>query len=55
MTKQQAAAEFVNFYRWCLYHNLPIGSEMTVLGWRCPLDAVRSEDEEKIISAMEKV
>ena len=55
MTKQQAAAEFVNFYRWCTYHNLTIGSEMTVLGWRCPLDAVRSEDEEKIISAMEKV
>ena len=55
MTKQQAAAEFVNFYRWCTYHNLTIGSEMTVLGWRCPLDVVRSEDEEKIISAMEKV
>ena len=55
MTKQQAAAEFVNFYRWCTYHNLPIGSEMTELGWRCPLDVVRSEDEEKIISAMEKV
>ena len=55
MTKQQAAAEFVSVYHWCLYHNLPIGSEMTVLGWRCPLDAVRSEDEEKIISAMEKV
>ena len=55
MTKQQAAAEFVNFYRWCSYHNLAIGSEMTVLGWRCSLDAVRSEDEEKIMSAMEKV
>ena len=54
MTKQQAAAEFVNFYRWCTYHNLPIGSEMTVLGWRCPLDVVRSEDEEKIMSAMER-
>ena len=55
MTKQQAAAEFVNFYRWCLYHNLPIGSEMTVLGWRCPLDAVRSENEVEIMNAMEKV
>ena len=55
MTKQQAASEFVSVYHWCLYHNLPIGSEMTVLGWRCPLDVVRSEDEEKIISAMEKV
>ena len=55
MTKQQAAAEFVNFYRWCTYHNLTIGSEMTVLGWRCPLDAVRSEDEDMIINAMEKL
>ena len=55
MTKQQAAAEFVSFYRWSKYHNLPIGSEMTVLGWRCPLDAVKTEDEEKIMSAMEKV
>ena len=54
MTKQQAAAEFVNFYRWSLYHNLPIGSEMTVLGWRSPLDVVRSEDEEKIMNAMER-
>ena len=55
MTKQQAAAEFVRFYRWCKYCDLPIGSEMTVLGWRCPLDVVRSEDEEKIMYAMEKV
>ena len=55
MTKQQAAAEFVNFYRWCSYHNLAIGSEMTVLGWRCPLDAVRSEDEAMIINAMRKL
>ena len=55
MTKQQAAAEFVNFYRWCLYHNLAIGSEMTVLGWRCPLDVVRTEDEAMIINAMEKL
>ena len=55
MTKQQAAAEFVNFYRWSLYHNLAIDSEMTVLGWRCSLDVVRTEDEEKIMSAMEKV
>ena len=54
MTKQQAAAELVNFYRWCTYHNLTIGSEMTVLGWRCPLDVVRSEDEEKIMNAMER-
>ena len=55
MTKQQTAAEFVSFYRWCLYHNLAIGSEMTVLGWRCPLDVVRSEDEAMIMNAMEKL
>ena len=55
MTKQQAAAEFVNFYRWCLYHNLPIGSEMTVLGWMCPLDVVSTGDEEKIMNAMRKI
>ena len=55
MTKQQVASEFVNFYRWCLYHNLAIGSEMTVLGWKCPLDVVRTEDEEKIMSAMRKL
>ena len=55
MTKQQAAAEFVNFYRWCMYYDLAIGSELTVLGWRCPLDAVRSENEAAIMSAMEKL
>ena len=55
MTKQQAAAEFVSFYRWCTYHNLAIGSEMTVLGWRCHLDAVRSEDEAMIMNAMRKI
>ena len=55
MTKQQAAAEFVSFYRWCKYHDLAMGSEMTVLGWRCSLDVVSSEDEEMIINAMEKL
>ena len=55
MTKQQAAAEFVNFYRWCTYHNLPIGSEMTVLGWRCGLDVVSTEDEAKIMNEMRKI
>ena len=55
MTKQQAAAEFVSFYRWSKYHDLPIGSEMTVLGWRCPLDAVKTEDESKIMNEMRKI
>ena len=55
MTKQQAAAEFVSFYRWCLYHDLALNSDVIVLGWRCPLDVVRSEDEEMIINAMEKL
>lgn len=55
MTKQQAAAELVNLYRWCTYHNLAMGSELTVLGWRCSLDVVRSEDETMIINAMEKL
>lgn len=55
MTKQQAAAEFVNFYRWCLYHDMHMGSELTVLGWWCGLDVVRTEDEEMIINAMEKL
>ena len=55
MTKQQAAAEFVNFYRWCLYHDIAMGSELTVLGWRCPLDVVRSENEAMIINLMEKL
>ena len=55
MTKQQAAAEFVNLYRWCLYHNLVMGSDVMVLGWRCPLDVVSSEDEEMIINHMEKL
>ena len=55
MTKQQAAAEFVNFYRWSLYHNLPIGSELTMLGWRCGLDVVSTEDEAMIINAMRKL
>lgn len=55
MTEQQAAAEFVSFYRWCLYHDLAMGSDVMVLGWRCPLDVVRSEDESAIMGAMRKV
>ena len=55
MTKQQAASEFVSFYRWCLYHNLAIGSELTVLGWRCGLDVVSTEDEAKIMNEMRKI
>ena len=55
MTKQQAAAEFVSFYRWSLYHDLALNSDVMVLGWRCPLDVVRSEDETMIINAMEKL
>ena len=55
MTKQQAAAEFVSFYRWCTYHNMALHSDVTVLGWRCSLDVVSTEDEEKIMSAMEKL
>ena len=55
MTKQQAAAEFVSLYRWSKYHDLALNSDVTVLGWRCPLDVVRSEDEDMIINAMEKL
>ena len=55
MTKQQAAAEFVRFYRWCVYHDLAMGSDVMVLGWRCGLDVVRTEDEDVIINRMEKL
>lgn len=55
MTKQQAAAEFVSFYRWSKYHDLALHSDVMVLGWRCPLDVVRSEDAAMIINAMRKV
>lgn len=55
MTKQQAASEFVNFYRWSLYHDISMGSELTVLGWRCSLDVVRTEDESVIMNAMRKL
>lgn len=55
MTKQQAAAEFVSFYRWCLYHNLAMHSDVMVLGWRCSLDVVSTEDEAAIMSAMEEL
>ena len=55
MTKQQAAAEFVSFYRWCKYHDLALNSDMMVLGWRCSLDVVRTEDEAMIINRMEKL
>ena len=55
MTKQQAAAELVSLYRWSKYHDLAMGSDVVVLGWRCPLDVVRSEDEEMIMNAMEKL
>jgi hypothetical protein len=55
MTKQQAAAEFVSFYRWCLYHDIALHSDVMVLGWMCPLDVVRSENEAMIINRMEKL
>ena len=55
MTKQQAAAEFVSFYRWCRYHDLALHSVVTVLGWRCGLDVVSTEDEAMIINAMRKL
>ena len=55
MTKQQAAAEFVSLYRWCAYHDLELHSDVMVLGWRCSLDVVRTEDEAAIMSAMEKL
>ena len=55
MTKQQAAAEFVSFYRWSKYHDLALNSDVIVLGWRCSLDVVRSEDEGEIMSAMEEL
>lgn len=55
MTKQQAAAEFVSFYRWCKYHDLAMNSDVTVLGWRCGLDVVSTEDEAMIINRMEKL
>lgn len=55
MTKQQAAAEFVSFYRWCSYHDLVMNSDVMVLGWRCSLDVVRTEDEAMIMNAMRKV
>ena len=55
MTKQQAAAEFVSFYRWCKYHDLALHSDVMVLGWRCSLDVVRAEDEWKIMNAMRAI
>jgi len=55
MTKQQAAAEFVSFYRWCRYHDIALNSDVMVLGWRCPLDVVRSEDEAAIMNAMRAI
>lgn len=55
MTKQQAAAEFVSFYRWSKYHGLALHSDVVVLGWRCSLDVVSTEDETAIMSAMEKL
>ena len=55
MTKQQAAAEFVSLYRWCLYHDIALHSDVTVLGWRCSLDVVRTEDEAAIMNAMRNI
>ena len=55
MTKQQAAAEFVSFYRWSKYHDLALNSEVMVLGWRCSLDVVSTEDEAMIMSAMRAI
>ena len=55
MTKQQAAAEFVSFYRWCKYHDMALHSDVMVLGWRCGLDVVSTDDEEKIMNEMRKL
>lgn len=55
MTKQRAAAEFVSFYRWSKYHDLALNSDVMVLGWRCSLDVVSTEDEAAIMSAMEEL
>ena len=55
MTKQQAAAEFVNFYRWSKYHDMALNSDVMVLGWRCGLDVVKTEDEAMIMNAMRKI
>lgn len=55
MTKQQAAAEFVSFYRWSKYHDLALNSDVMVLGWRCSLDVVRTEDEAAIMNAMRNI
>lgn len=55
MTKQQAAAELVRFYRWSKYHDMALNSDVMVLGWRCPLDVVRSEDEVAIMNAMRAI
>lgn len=55
MPKQQAAAEFVSFYRWCRYHDMALNSDVMVLGWRCSLDVVRTEDEAAIMNAMRNI
>ena len=55
MTKQQAASEFVSLYRWCRYHDLALHSDVMVLGWRCRLDVVSTENEDMIINAMRKL
>lgn len=55
MTKQQAAAELVSFYRWSKYHDMAMQSDVMVLGWRCGLDVVSTENEEMIMSAMRRI
>ena len=55
MTEQQIASEFIDFYKWCNYHNLTLPIEVNVLGYSCPLDVLKSECKITVMNKMKKL
>ena len=55
MTEQQIANELIHFYKWCKYHNLTLHTEVTVLGYSCPLNVLESEHEVAVMNNMKRL
>ena len=55
MTEQQIASELIDFYKWCIYHNLTLPAEVNVLGYSCPLSVLKSECEITVVNNMKRL
>ena len=55
MTEQQIASELIDLYKWCNYHNLTLPTEVTVLGYSCPLNILKSECKITVMNNMKKL